>query len=224
MVQGIDSRGARQMLRFDHLTVIAPSLVEGVEHVRACLDLDIPMGGAHPEMGTHNHVLRVGDDTYLEVIAVDPAAPAPAGPRWFGLGDAASVRAHWERGERLRGWVARTDGMDAVLAAHGELFGGWTTVSRGGQISRFSLLSDGALPMGGALPSVIDRGGRPSPVPGMPDLGARLLDVTLEHPSPEEIAALYARVGIDQPPRVQAGLVLRYHARIETASGVRTLH
>ena len=30
------------MLKLDHLTVIAPSLAEGVEHVRNCLDLDVP--------------------------------------------------------------------------------------------------------------------------------------------------------------------------------------
>ena len=29
-------------LRLDHLTVIAPSLAEGVDHVRACLGLDNP--------------------------------------------------------------------------------------------------------------------------------------------------------------------------------------
>lgn len=212
------------MLRFDHLTVIAPSLAEGVEHVRACLDLDLPYGGRHPEMATHNHLLRLGDDCYLEIIAVDPDAPAPAGPRWFGLGDAVAVRTHWERGERLRGWVARTDDMDAVLAAHGDLFGGWTRVSRGGEESRFSLLPGGELPMGGALPSVIDRAGRPSPAPAMPDLGARLRDVVLEHPSPEGIEALYARIGIERPPRVKAGPALRYFALIGTGTGVRTLH
>ncbi|HEX2656226.1 MAG TPA: VOC family protein, partial [Xanthobacteraceae bacterium] len=40
------------MLRLDHLTIIAPSLAEGVDHVRACLDIEMPFGGAHPQMGT----------------------------------------------------------------------------------------------------------------------------------------------------------------------------
>ncbi|WP_393939598.1 VOC family protein [Piscinibacter sakaiensis] len=42
-------------------------------------------GGAHPHMGTHNRLLRLGDHCYLEVIAIDPAAPPPARARWFGL-------------------------------------------------------------------------------------------------------------------------------------------
>ena len=73
------------MLKLDHLTVIAPSLAEGVAHVRACLDLDVPFGQRHAYMGTHNHLLRLGDAVYLEIVALDPGAPPPGRPRWFGL-------------------------------------------------------------------------------------------------------------------------------------------
>jgi hypothetical protein len=103
------------MLELDHLTILAPSLTLGVDHVRACLDLDIPYGGAHPEMGTHNHLLRLSDATFLEVIAIDPAAKPPARPRWFGLDDADAVRSAWEDGRRLRGWVARTRHLTQFL-------------------------------------------------------------------------------------------------------------
>jgi hypothetical protein len=34
-------------LKLDHLTIIAPSLAEGVNHVRSCVDIDVPYGGAH---------------------------------------------------------------------------------------------------------------------------------------------------------------------------------
>lgn len=209
-------------LRLDHLTVVAPSLAEGVAHVRACLGIDMPYGGTHPEMGTHNHVLALGT-AYLEVIAADPDAAPPPGPRWFGLGDPAAVRAAWTRGVRLAGWVARTDAIDAVLADHAPLFGAAVPVSRGGVRSRFAVLPDGRMPMGGVLPCVIDRGGRESPAARMPDLGARLRALVLEHPSPDEIAALYARLGIADPPRVVAGREPRFQAAIDTPDGPRML-
>ncbi len=68
------------MLQLDHLSIIAPSLADGVAHVRACLDIDVPYGRVHPDMGTHNHLLRLGDDVYLEIIAVDPERSAAAAP------------------------------------------------------------------------------------------------------------------------------------------------
>jgi hypothetical protein len=75
------------MLELDHLTVVAPTLAEGVEHVRNCLDLDIPFGQRHAYMGTYNHLLQLGDTVYLEIVALDPAADAPNRRRWFGLDD-----------------------------------------------------------------------------------------------------------------------------------------
>lgn len=53
------------MLTLDHLTVIAPTLAEGVSHVQACLGLDVPFGSRHDYMGNHNHRLRLGGAIYL---------------------------------------------------------------------------------------------------------------------------------------------------------------
>lgn len=39
------------------------------------------------QFGTHNRCLGMEDGIYLEVIAVDPEAPPPSRPRWFGLDD-----------------------------------------------------------------------------------------------------------------------------------------
>src|SRR5215475_5664590 len=111
------------MLKLDHITVIAPSLAEGVLHVRSCLDLDVPFGQRHAYMGTHNHLLQLGDTVYLEIVAVDPDADAPGRVRWFGLDDQTRVRRDWDDGLRLRGWVARSDAIDAVIAGRADIFG-----------------------------------------------------------------------------------------------------
>ena len=50
-------------------------------------------GGKHALMGTHNRLLSLACEAfprcYLEIIAIDPDAPAPARRRWFDLDDAA---------------------------------------------------------------------------------------------------------------------------------------
>ena len=71
-------------------------------------------GGKHALMGTHNQLLGLGRETYLEVIAIDPAAPAPGRPRWFAL-DSPAMRSRLEKGPALIHWVARSD--DIATAA-----------------------------------------------------------------------------------------------------------
>lgn len=211
------------MLQLDHITVIAPTLAEGVAHVRACLDIDVPFGRRHPDMGTHNHLLRLGESVYLEIIAVDAAAPRPSRMRWFGLDDPAQVRADWESGRRLRGWVARTGDIDTVLARHGDLLGRKVEFSSANGRFCFAIPDDGALPLDGAAPSVIDRLGKPPSVATMADAGARLQSLILEHPAPWRIAALYRDLDIDRAPVVARGERLRYRARIETPGGLKDL-
>lgn len=210
-------------LQLDHLSIIAPTLAEGVAHVRDCLDIDVPYGRVHPDMGTHNHLLRLGDDEYLEIIAVDPSVPAPAHPRWFGLGDAKAVRRAWDSGFRLRGWVARIADIDTVLPKHEQILGRKTRLSGGQSFYFFSVPPDGSLPLGGVAPSVIDRGGRPPSTAAMPDLGAQLRTFSIEHPDPDDVTALYEKLGIETPPEVRKGDQVRYRARIQTPRGLKEL-
>lgn len=211
------------MLRLDHLTVIAPTLAEGVTHVGACLDLDIPFGQRHFYMGTHNHLLQLGDGVYLEIVALDPDGEAPGRARWFGLDDQRQVRADWDEGRRLRGWVARTDAIDAVLAGRGGVFGRKVALPVNDPTFDFAIPEDGSLPLDGAAPSVIDRRGKPRSMAAITDLGARLRGFSLDHPEPGTIAALYRELAVEGAPALFQGQRLRYHAQIETPAGPKEL-
>ena len=211
------------MLRLDHLTVIAPNLTEGAAHVRACLDLDVPFGQRHDYMGTHNHVLQLGDMVYLEIVALDPDTEGPGRPRWFGLDDRKAVRTAWDKGHRLRSWVARTDGIDAILAGRQAVFGRKVALPTINPSFDFSIPDDGSLPLEGLAPSLIDRRGKPRSMATIADLGARLISFVLEHPDPASASAFYRNLKIDRPPFIVKGEDLRYRAQIETAAGLREL-
>ena len=224
MVEGIGSfTTKRPSLHLDHLTVIAPSLAEGVAHVRACLDLDVPFGQRHGYMGTHNHLLQLGGAVYLEIVALDPEGRAPGRPRWFGLDDQAAVKRAWDEGRRLRGWVARTHDIDAVLARGENIFGRKVALPFDDPTFDFAIPDDGSLPGDGAYPSIIDRRGKARSMATMADLGARLQAITLEGPDPATIQRLYGAFAIDTPPMVRPGPTLRYRASIETPAGLREL-
>ena len=211
------------MLYLDHLTVIAPTLAEGVAHVRSCIDVDIPFGQRHDYMGTYNHLLQLGDSVYLEIIAVDPDGEPPGRGRWFGLDNQRAVKTDWDRGRRLRGWVARTDAIDSVLNGRESIFGRKVSLPWAGPTFDFTIPNDGSLPLDGAAPSIIDRRGKPRAMADMPDLGARLRSFSLELPNAAAIAAFYRELAIDRPPTIIQGDGPRYRAQIETPAGMKEL-
>ena len=57
-----------------------------------------------------------------------------------------------------------------------------TQLSAAGSYFFFSIPPNGALPLGGVAPSVIDRSGRPPSVASMADAGAELRTLIVEHP------------------------------------------
>ena len=210
------------MLRLDHLTIIAPTLAEGVDHVKDCLGLEVPFGTRHLYMGTHNHRLQLGRNVYLEIVARDPDGIDPGRARWFGVDDPEHVRADWARNRRLRGWVAAVSALEEVVRRRPE-FGDVVPLPFETPEFAFAIPSDGSLPLGGVLPSLIDHREDPTRMSDIPDLGARLVSFTLQHPEPERIRALYDGLAIDRPPEIRAGPSFRYEAQIETPEGLRVL-
>lgn len=211
------------MLTIDHLSIIAPILEEGVRHVRSCLDLDVPFGQRHVGMGSHNHLLQLGGAIYLEIVALDPEAGPPEAARWFGLNDQNKIRREWDAGQRLRGWVARVDGMDTILAGREGLFGRKVALPAAAPTFDFAIPIDGSLPLDGAVPSLIDRRGRPRSMTTIPDLGARLRSVSLDHPDADAIAARLREIGIDPLLTIRRAQEFRYRAQIETEFGLKEL-
>ncbi|WP_076437459.1 VOC family protein [Bosea sp. TND4EK4] len=211
------------MLTLDHLTVIAPNLDEGVRHVRACLDLDVPFGQRHVGMGSCNHLLQLGGSIYLEIVALDPDADPRETARWFGLNDPKKVRREWDAGQRLRGWVARVDRMDEVLGGREAVFGRKVALPAADPSFDFAIPEDGSLPLDGAVPSLIDRRGKARSMANIADLGARLKTFSLEHPDADAISIRLKEIGLDPMLTIRQGPEFRYRAHVETPAGLKEL-
>jgi hypothetical protein len=184
-------------LRFDHLVIGAASLAQGVGWVEAELGVTLPPGGTHPRMGTHNRLTAVGPASFLEIIAVDPAAEPPPRPRWFALDDPAE-RARLEQSPRLLTWVAGTDDIAASLTRArnaGVDLGRPVEMTRGDLTWLISIRDDGALAEGGTLPALIQWPQGRHPASAMTDLGLRLESLELGHPDPAGLAAVLRAMG-----------------------------
>jgi hypothetical protein len=188
-------------LALDHLVVAALSLDEGAAWVEARLGARPEGGGRHPAMGTHNRLLGLGP-VYLEVIAVDPSADAPARPRWFEL-DRPAMRERLRRGPALIHWVASTDDIERDAARAAAPPGEIVRASRGDYRWRITVPPDGGLPEGGVSPTLIQWDGA-SPAAALPDSGCRLESLELRHPRARAIEAALRAMELSPPEGIRA--------------------
>lgn len=180
------------MLSFDHIAMTAPTLGAGVEAVEAALGVPLSPGGAHPVMGTHNRLLSLGANEYLEVITVDPSADKPGRARWFGLD---TPPAH----PRLGNWIARCRGISAEAAKSPDGAGEPIALSRGDLHWQMAVPQDGQLPFDGLFPALIEwPAGADHPAGNLPDHGLRLVALEVRHPQADALSAALAK-RMDEP-------------------------
>jgi catechol 2,3-dioxygenase-like lactoylglutathione lyase family enzyme len=182
-------------MQIDHVTIGAADLEAGADFVRSRLDAEIPNGGKHPHMSTHNKVARVGDGVFLEIIAIDSGASAPTRPRWFGLDDPAQ-KARLAEGPAPIGWVVRTDDMAAVQIRSPVDLGPALSLSRGNLTWKLTIPDSGMQPFSGLIPAFIEWDGEPHPSANMAFPGPRLKAVTLRHQRPKEVESALRALGI----------------------------
>jgi hypothetical protein len=184
----------------DHLIYAAPDLDDGILAMERLLGRRAVPGGRHPDFGTRNALLGLGPETYIEIIAPDPAVPSPPRGRLFGLDQL-------ER-PRLVTWVLRDEAIEARAEAArraglaiGVVAQGSRVRPDGGVVS-WKVTDPYAMPLDGAVPFLIAWGTTPHPAASLPVAG-QLLDLRLEHPDPGVARAAFAALGVE--PKVGQG-------------------
>ena len=112
------------VLALDHLVVCAETVETGSVYVEKMLGVVPGPGGLHVQMGTHNRLVSLGPEIYLEVIAVDPDATPPGRTRWFDLDRFAGP-------PRLTNWIASCDDLTAAVGVAPDGIGEVMELERG---------------------------------------------------------------------------------------------
>jgi hypothetical protein len=201
----------------DHLTVAALTIEQGVAHVQRALGVAVPFGGAHPLMGTHNHLMRLGDGIFLEIIAPDPAV-TPQRTRWFSLDDPL-MRASLKSAPRLIHWVARVPDLALALREIEADLGEAVPLTRDAHSWLISVPRNGSMPFEGAFPTLIEWPAGPHPSTRMADLGCRLEQLSIVHPEGDRLSMALAPVMADDRVVVETGTAIQLRATIRTPNG-----
>ena len=205
------------MLRsfLDHIVITAPSLEAGIQYVRAVLGVSMEAGGRHTRMGTHNALLRLGRQQYLEVLAIDPNALAPPRPRWFGL-DLPEAPAT----PRLAGWIVQSSDIHHASTAISQAFGIVERMNRGDLDWQITIPEDGCLPFEGVAPMLIQWNGS-HPADRMQDQECSLVRLEGFHPQAERITHLLQTIGFQDSFVVSRQAASHLVAHIQTPVGMR---
>lgn len=203
------------LAELDHLVVCAATLAEGVAYVERTLGVTMAGGGQHTRTGTHNRLLSLGPDVYLEVIAIDPDAKGADLPRMFDLdyftGDA-----------RLANWVMRVKSLSEALHRAPAGTGNEQALSRGDMRWQMAIPDSGQYPFKGASPGLIEwRGKRASDV--LTDSGCRLIKVDITHPEADGLRVALAPLLSDARVSIIDGATVTFRAEIATPGGVKVL-
>jgi hypothetical protein len=204
------------MLKIDHLAIACTSLTEGVAALEQALSLTLSPGGEHPHMGTHNRLLSLGPDEYLEVIAINPDAPGPDQPRWFDLDN-------FNGAPRLTNWICGTTDLDAAVFSAPRGTGKPWDLARGDLAWRMAIPKDGKLPFQNGFPALIQWKGSAHPAPRLMDQGIRLRHLTIAHPQAAELTAALA--GMISDPRIEIiqADAFAMSATLDTPGGTKTI-
>lgn len=173
--------------RTDHLVLASPDLVSAVAEIESLLGVTPTPGGSHPDFGTRNALVSLGQNCYLEIIGPDPHNSEFRGTRPFGIDDLVH--------SRLVTWAVRETDLDRRFESSrsrgydpGHMVSGARRRPDGEMLEWRLGIHPGFLSPGGegVVPFLIDWGSSPHPsetaVPG-----CRLESLRAAHPDPESI-------------------------------------
>ena len=101
------------MNKLDHIVFGASSLEKGTNFIESKLSTKLSDVGYHDFMGTHNRVIKIDKDIYLEVIAINPHSKAPKMDRWFNLDDL-KLQQKLESSPQIIGYVIEADDKEIL--------------------------------------------------------------------------------------------------------------
>jgi glyoxalase-like protein len=172
------------MSTLDHLVYATPDLEATCRELEIRLGVHASAGGQHPGRGTHNALISIGPEAYLEIIGPDPLQPETR-PVWFGIDQLTAPK--------LITWAVRIDDLEAFVkeispnanVGVGAVRSGSRKTPEGTKLS-WRLTEPQIVQGVGLIPFLIEWSSLQHPA-DTAITGPRLAQLRIEHPDPELI-------------------------------------
>lgn len=181
----------------DHLVYATPDLEATTRDLESRLGVRASAGGQHPGRGTHNALISIGPQIYLEIIGPDPLQPEIR-PVWFGIDQLTAPK--------LITWAVRVDDLEAYVkeispdAKVGAVRSGSRKTPDGTTLS-WQLTEPQIVQGVGLVPFLIEWNSRRHPADSA-IAGPSLVQLRIEHPEPklirQQLNTLRLEVAIQQ--------------------------
>ena len=177
----------------DHIVIGTNNLISGTKILETKLSTKFSPSGEHQIMGTHNKLLKLQSDIYLEVIANNPNVKDLSRPRWFSL-DEERTKEKIKLYPRALCWVLKVDNIENTVKKCGYNPGEILQVSRGELTWKITVPSNGRLADNGVLPVLIEWQNDQHPSKKIINSNVSINMLSLFHPEPNKIKEIISNL------------------------------
>jgi len=203
------------MRRIDHIAYAVPDLGKASLLLAELLGCEVIIGGRHLNNGTHNALVNLGNDIYLELLAIDLDNKDIKAPKWMGV-DLISK-------PRVTRWAIKSQEMHSDLSALnkynselGQSFEG-SRKKQDGSLLKWQMALPAPAPEIEIAPFAVNWKDSIHPTASLPN-ECELLDIELTHPSPELFNTLFDDMNLDQ--KVSLGPKTQIKLKISSPNGI----
>ena len=172
--------------KIDHIVIGTDNLISGTSILENKLNTKFLVGGEHKVMGTHNKLLKLQTEIYLEIIANNHNVKSPSHPRWFSL-DELNTKEKIKKSPRSLCWILAVNNIEDAVNNCGYYPGEILELSRDDLKWKVTVPTHGKLIENGVLPFLIEWPKNIHPSKNLINSNVTLNKISLFHPEVNNI-------------------------------------
>lgn len=200
----------------DHLVYAVPDLEQAMDSLEDLLGIRPVFGGYHSTQGTKNALLHLGNECYLEILAIDENNTKIQAPRWMGI--------DFISNPVMTRWCLKSDDIEKDSLALQKHYPAMGKISEGqrrtsdGQLLNWEMTLPLAKPTIALEPFLINWGKDSIHPTKNLEEKCQLIGLVFTHPKPNDLSWLWQQLNINF--KIKKGENVAISAQIASPNGL----